>query len=118
MKPLLQFFLAFFLSLAFASCVDEEEFDDTPTGNFEALWKIIDERYCFFDYKGEEYGLDWNAVHAKYRARVNDRSQSWYDFDLAAVDSASDYLCLFAARHVLVRFSGIKFELTGKSVRA
>ena len=53
MKPLLQFFLVFFLSLAFASCVDEEEFDDTPTGNFEALWKIIDERYCFFDYKGE-----------------------------------------------------------------
>ena len=24
------------------SCVDEEEFDDSPTGNFEALWKIID----------------------------------------------------------------------------
>lgn len=73
MKPLLPFFLAFFMSLAFSSCVDEEEFDDTPTGNFEALWKIIDERYCFFDYKSQEYGLDWNAVHAKYRVRVNDR---------------------------------------------
>ena len=70
---MLPFFLAFFMSFAFSSCVDEEEFDDTPTGNFEALWKIIDERYCFFDYKSQEYGLDWNAVHAKYRVRVNDR---------------------------------------------
>lgn len=84
MKPLLQFFLVFFLSLAFASCVDEEEFDDTPTGNFEALWKIIDERYCFFDYKGEEYGLDWNAVHAKYRARVNDRMSDDQLFEVMA----------------------------------
>ena len=84
MKPLLQFFLVFFLSLAFVSCVDEEEFDDTPTGNFEALWKIIDERYCFFDYKGEEYGLDWNAVHAKYRARVNDRMSDDQLFEVMA----------------------------------
>ena len=44
------------------SCVDEEEFPDTPQGNFEALWKIIDEHYCFFDYKQHEYGLDWNAI--------------------------------------------------------
>ena len=25
------------------ACVDTEEHDDTPTGNFEALWEIIDE---------------------------------------------------------------------------
>lgn len=32
-------------------CIREEEFDNTPQGNFEALWKIIDEQYCFLDYK-------------------------------------------------------------------
>ena len=53
-------------TLAFASCVDEEEFSDDPRGNFEALWKIIDEHYCFFDYKNEAYGLNWNEVYAKY----------------------------------------------------
>lgn len=53
------------------SCVDEEEFADTPQGNFEALWKIIDEHYCFFDYKQKEYGLDWHAVYDKYRVRMN-----------------------------------------------
>ena len=84
MKRLLPFFLAFFMSFAFSSCVDEEELDDTPTGNFEALWKIIDERYCFFDYKSQEYGLDWNAVHAKYRVRVNDGMSNDQLFEVMA----------------------------------
>jgi CDP-diacylglycerol pyrophosphatase len=52
------------------SCVDEEEFADTPQGNMEALWKIIDEHYCFLDYKQQEYGLDWDAVHQEYKERV------------------------------------------------
>ena len=54
----------------FISCVDEEEFADTPQGNMEALWKIIDENYCFLYYKQQEYGLDWDAVHQKYKERV------------------------------------------------
>ena len=59
-----------FLIPFLTSCVDEEEFDDTPQGNMEALWKIIDEHYCFLDYKQQEYGLDWQAVHTKYQERV------------------------------------------------
>ena len=55
------------------SCIDEEERPDTPTGNFEALWQIIDEHYCFFDYKQHEYGLDWQEVYHKYKVRVNDK---------------------------------------------
>lgn len=55
------------------SCIDEDERPDTPAGNFEALWQIIDEHYCFFDYKQHEYGLDWQAVYNKYKVRVNDR---------------------------------------------
>ena len=56
-----------------SSCIDEDEHSDTPAGNFEALWQIIDEHYCFFDYKQHEYGLDWQAVYNKYKVRVNDR---------------------------------------------
>lgn len=55
------------------SCVDEEEYSDTPRGNFEALWKIINERYCFFGYKQKEYGLDWDEVYARYSRQVDDR---------------------------------------------
>ncbi len=61
--------VTFQLSL-FNSCVDETEYENTPQGNFEALWRIIDERYCFFEYKQHEYGLDWNAVYNKYKVRA------------------------------------------------
>jgi len=59
------------LGSALTSCVREETFDDTPEGNFEALWQIIDEHYCFLDYKAEAIGLDWNEVHSRYRQRIN-----------------------------------------------
>lgn len=55
-----------------ASCTKTEEFDNTPMGNFEALWHIIDERYCFFDYKSDEYGLDWDAVYRSYSRKIAD----------------------------------------------
>lgn len=54
------------------SCVDEEEYGDNPRGNFEALWRIIDEHYCFFDYKKDAYGLDWNEVYSRYSRQVDD----------------------------------------------
>lgn len=57
-------------SLLLASCVHEPDFDDTPEGNLEALWTIIDEHYCFLDYKHEALGLDWNEVHTRYRQRL------------------------------------------------
>mgnify|MGYP000941264159 CR=1 FL=1 len=53
--------------LLFGSCVTEDEFSDSPSGNFEALWKIMDEHYCFF----QEKGIDWDAVHAVYAPRFN-----------------------------------------------
>ena len=65
---LLSLMALFFL----ASCVDEEELPNTPQGNFEALWKIIDEHYCFFDYKQHEYGLDWNDIYNKYNVRAKE----------------------------------------------
>ena len=47
-------------------CIREEEFDNTPQGNFEALWEIIDEQYCFLDYKQ----IDWDAIHDKYQPLI------------------------------------------------
>lgn len=69
MNRLTYLFLILLLPLM-AACVNEDEYDDTPQGNFEALWKIIDEHYCFLDYKQHEYGLDWQQVYNKYRVRV------------------------------------------------
>ena len=76
-------YLATLVSLvSLASCVDIEERDDTATGNFEALWTILDEHYCFFDYKQKEYGLDWNDVHTKYKARINDNMSTVQLFEV------------------------------------
>lgn len=47
-------------------CIREEEADNSPQGNFEALWKIIDEQYCFLEYKQ----IDWDAIHAEYAGRI------------------------------------------------
>lgn len=54
--------------LSFSSCVEVEEYDNTPSGNFEALWKIMDERYCFFSYKE----IDWDKIYDEYKGRIND----------------------------------------------
>ena len=64
------------------ACVDTEERPDTPMGNFEALWHIIDEHYCFFDYKQHVYGLDWQEVYNKYKVRVNDNMSSTQLFEV------------------------------------
>ncbi|MCR4920145.1 MAG: S41 family peptidase [Bacteroidaceae bacterium] len=60
-----------FGALLLGGCVSEETFEDTPEGNLEALWQIIDERYCFLDYKAQAIGLDWDAVRLDYRRRLS-----------------------------------------------
>lgn len=57
--------------LLFSSCVDEDNFRNTPEGNFEALWSIVDQRYCFLDYKRETLGADWDEIHTRYRSRIS-----------------------------------------------
>ena len=65
MKYILIVSLAFIFS--FSSCFDEDKFENTRKGNFEALWKIMDEHYCFFSYKD----VDWNEVYTRYSARIS-----------------------------------------------
>lgn len=56
--------------LSATSCIREDVSGNTPEANFESLWKIIDEQYCFLDYKKQEYGLDWDQVHETYAKRI------------------------------------------------
>ena len=65
-------FLICLLPPCIVGCIDDEQYPDSPQGNFEALWKIIDEHYCFFDYKQHEYGLDWLEVYNKYNVRARE----------------------------------------------
>ncbi|MBQ2979133.1 MAG: S41 family peptidase [Bacteroidaceae bacterium] len=47
---------------------DDSHVQDTAKTNFNALWHIVDEHYCFFEYKG----VDWDSVYNYYAPRVND----------------------------------------------
>lgn len=59
------------LTLITTACVRGEEYSDTPEDNFQALWRMIDEHYCFLDYKKDAIGLDWNEVYARYHSKLN-----------------------------------------------
>lgn len=61
-KRFLYIILLIALILICGSCVSEKQYSDTPEGNFEQLWKIMDQKYCFFDYKK----IDWDSVHNVY----------------------------------------------------
>ena len=65
-------FLIALCAVFLSSCTKVETYEDTPTGNFEALWHIIDTKYCFLDYKAEEYGLNWNTVYRRYKRKIDD----------------------------------------------
>lgn len=95
MKSLLQahnLFIATLLLLLVTACVDVDEFNDSPSGNFEALWKIMDEHYCFFPEKEAELGVDWNAVHAEYSAQVTENmsNRQLFEFLSAMLSTLKD----------------------------
>ena len=62
-----KYFSLFLLLLFFFSCIEIKDYENTPRGNFEALWTIMDEHYCFFEYKG----IDWNRIHRDYSQRID-----------------------------------------------
>lgn len=76
MNKQLIYILTLLLSLACTSCVSKEElsYPNTPRGNMEALWHIIDEKYCFV----EEKDLDWDGVPEVYLPKVDTMSSANY----------------------------------------
>jgi len=59
--------LLFFVFLI-SSCMNEPVVQpNTYRGNFESLWKIIDTRYCFLDFKH----INWDSIHTVYKPKVD-----------------------------------------------
>jgi len=71
------FLRSFTLTLLLAGCAKHDTYTSDPRTNFEALWKIIDEHYCFFDYKQ----VDWNGIHQKYSVMISDTMNQSVLFD-------------------------------------
>lgn len=66
------------------SCVDVKEYDNSASGNFEALWQIMDEHYCFFPEKEVESGVNWDNIHAEYSGQVNEKMTRSQQFEFLA----------------------------------
>lgn len=79
--------------IVLSSCTDDvQPYTTSPVANFEALWQLLDEHYCFFDLRAEEYGLDWQEVHDRYAPLVSDTmsSRQLYDVMEAMIDELHD----------------------------
>ena len=77
---ILKISIAAAILLQLTACHSQEEFPNDPHGNFDALWKEIDEHYCFFKYKN----IDWNEVGERYRAQIHPEMSSTELFDVCA----------------------------------
>lgn len=74
-------FRLFFIlcAILLSACNDSlMKFDNTPKGNFDALWNIIDRNYCFFQYKK----IDWDSVYNAYSPRITPKMSNEALFDL------------------------------------
>lgn len=61
------------------SCMREPDLQpDTNKGNLEALWNIIDQRYCYLDYKS----INWDSIHNVYTLQVDTVTNKYGLFDL------------------------------------
>lgn len=92
---LISLLLAATMCTALASCVTEDVPDNTPLGNFDALWQTMDRHYCFFDEKRELYGVDWDSVRNAYRPLVTPKITSIQLFKICG-----DMLSLLRDGHV------------------
>jgi hypothetical protein len=53
--------------MLFPSCMNEPAMQpNTHEGNFQALWKIIDTRYCYLDYKR----INWDSIYTVYHQQL------------------------------------------------
>lgn len=70
----LHIFILLGLLITATGCVREPELEypNTPKGNLEALWHIIDEKYCFV----EEKNVDWDGVWQVYQHRADTLKQN------------------------------------------
>ena len=68
------------LTVFFTSCHSVEEYENDPKGNFEALWTILDEHYCFF----REKDIDWDEVHARYSRQISPKMTQRELFDVCS----------------------------------
>ena len=92
MKTAQHILVCFALMFMLAACHTNEEmsYSTDPVENIEALWQIIDTRYCYI----EDKGIDWDAIHDEYRAKAalmrKNNQVALFDLCASMLDSLRD----------------------------
>ena len=81
MKLLHRIISAIAATAALASCHHVEEYDGGMYGNFDALWSVVDEHYCFFAFNVSYYRRWWSDYPQNFDRRLV--QQYYLDFDYA-----------------------------------
>lgn len=83
------------LALMMTACHSSEEmsFSMDPVENIEALWQIIDTKYCYVEQKN----VDWNEVHETYAQKATQLPQNE---QVALFDLCAEMLNLLQDGHV------------------
>ncbi|MDE6311068.1 MAG: S41 family peptidase [Muribaculaceae bacterium] len=68
------------ITLIAGACHNIPSWENSVEGNFDALWTILDEHYCFFGYKG----LDWDEIGREYRAQITSETDARGLFDICS----------------------------------
>ena len=80
-------------------CACTHSFDNhnnTPLENFEALWQIIDEKYCLFDDKQ----VDWDAIYEVYQPQFDTITIRRYEDNYRMFDLMEEMLNTLEDGHV------------------
>lgn len=57
--------------LLFPSCTTTEKYNFSPRANYDALWKILDEGYCYFDEKLPQDST-WQMMYQKHLPKIRE----------------------------------------------
>ena len=72
-------FILLFAIVLLPACMTEPAIQpNTHEGNFQALWKIIDTRYCYLDYKR----INWDSIYTAYYQKIPAATTEIAFFDL------------------------------------
>lgn len=68
------------LLVLLGACHDIPDYQNTRRDNFDCLWQLVDEHYCFFDSVSE----DWGTIGDRYRPQADSASTTRALFDVMA----------------------------------
>ncbi len=74
-RPVSSLLLSLISFLLLFACSTKDEFNQKPLENYDALWRIIDERYAFLDMKLPKDST-WQDMYNKYRPLISEKISS------------------------------------------